>query len=603
MRGCRTLTAGLALFLLCGRDVKAGAKYDGAGTVIVSGMENTLASIAADIGKPDVFSYDAKTRTADCKASISFEGSRWVDAKLTEGARLTIGKKDDPQAGETLRIVCDPEGEPSSRRIFADNATLNIYHSKIVGVNSRIGGGKYRFHGVQYYSRGTGEILHAQIHGARTGLSVASRAPAGAVVKDLKCADCAIGLSWTTGKGNCLQVDGLDVSEDVKYGVYFTFSPSRTSPATVRNAALGNAMVVMNTQSRKFAKGTALFVNAVVKPNRVWFQKGFGESKVVSGWEQYVQMTDFDTKPLPDGKLLLKSTMPDGQEALPPETTLVNGAGEAWAFLPVSVITEVEGKQKEDPVTSQLSASSADTPFKTVRDAWKEPERGGWRLERMSDGSWNGVSVSYKAPKDLQRQILENLCANGGFEVETSPGYPDCWATRGFIERKPGGWGILGRSGYVEGAEDQEPQALVRWGLDREVFYEGKKSMTMPPMAIMHYWPPPGIGIKELLKGKTYTVSFYARTDKPGTRIWVWRWMVIKSQEGFTLTDKWERYSVTWRDLPGNALLFFRNMPQFYDSTEEELAAQGQLWLDAVQIEVGDKLHPFMPSGYVCPEH
>jgi len=75
---------GLALLLHCAGEVQAGARYDGVREIVLSGTGNTLASIAADIGKPQVFAYDAQTRTADCRAGLAFLGT---------GGELTIGRK------------------------------------------------------------------------------------------------------------------------------------------------------------------------------------------------------------------------------------------------------------------------------------------------------------------------------------------------------------------------------------------------------------------------------------------------------------------------------------------------------------------------------
>ena len=576
--------AGLAVFLACAGPALAGsARYDGAGQILLSGKGNTLASIAKDIGKPDVFSYDAQTRTAECRAGITFLG--------TDG-EFSIGKRDDPDAGETLRIVCEADGGNRSRSITVQHATLNIYHSKVVGVTSKIKRGKYRFGEVQYYYAGGGEVVDSEIHSAGMGLQVMTRAPVTLVIKDVKCVNCGCGLLWSADTTDCVWVDGLDVSDGTEYGVLLRLPTSRPGPIVLRNSVFGNSVVALSTITGKYGGSTVLFVNTVVKPNRVWFQDGFGINKIVNAWEQHIWMTDFDQHALPDGKLLLKSTAPDGSEVIPGRTFRMNAAGEAWLPLPVSVITGADKKPKEEQVRNCLEAASGTTVFKTVIEDWQESGKLGWRLERQNDASWTRVSIPYKIPEDLLTDVPENLCANGGFEVETSPGYPDTWSFWRFFEMEPGGWGIMKRGGK-----------RVRFGLDKEVFYEGEKSLAFPPGMAIYHNPPAGIGTKQLFKGKTYTVSFYAKSDKPDTKICLWRWGVGNSQAYFTVGGEWQRYHVTLRDLDQTGMLCFINAPvSLFDIPDEDLVNQGRLWLDAVQVEEGEELHPFMPSGYVCPE-
>jgi hypothetical protein len=156
---------------------------------------------------------------------------------------------------------------------------------------------------------------------------------------------------------------------------------------------------------------------------------------------------------------------------------------------------------------------------------------------------------------------------------------------------KPG-WGITRKGGE-----------LVRFGLDREVVYHGEKSLVLPPGFPMYHHPPAGAGTRMLHKGKTYTVSFYARSDKPDNKICIWRWGVVRSQEYFTVGTEWKRYHVTLRDLEQGGMLSIINAPVMrFDLPDDVREKQGRLWLDAVQIEEGEELHPFMSSNYVCPE-
>lgn len=559
------------------------ARYDGEGQIVLSGAGNTLKSIAGDIDKEQVFSYNAETRVAECRAGISFLG--------TEG-ELTVGVKGVPGAAETLRIICEPDGESRSRSISVQDATLNIYHSRIEGVESAMGRGKYRFGGLSYNYRGGGEVVDSQIHSALMAVQVQTRHPVELLLKDVKCVGCGMGLWWAPDVADNTLIDGLDVSEGTKYGVLLRVPVSRPSPLKLRNTVLGRAQVVMDTVGRKHGGSTVLFVNTMVDPARVWFQEGFGINRIVSAWEQYVFMTDFDHHALPDGKLLLRSTSEGGEEVLASRTRRVNPAGEAWLPLPVSVISGRNKEPRQEKVVNDLEAASAQSPFRRVVEGWTESAALGWRLERQNDGSWKKLSIPYTAPENLDTKAPKNLCANGGFEVTTSPGYPDAWKWWRFFEMKPGGWGIMKPGGR-----------LMRFGIDTEVVYEGEKSLVLPPGLPIYYEPPAGIGTRQLYKGKTYTISFYAKSENPEATITMWRWGVPRSQVHFTISPEWTRYHTTLRDLKETAMPALINAPTMgFDQPDEVFENQGRVWLDAVQIEEGDELHPFMPSGYVCPE-
>jgi hypothetical protein len=79
----------------------------------VRGPSNTLASVARNVNNPAIFSYDPVTRTAICNAAMT----------IAADSGLTIGDKDNPQLGETLKGLRD-RLEVSGR--------LEIYNSRFV---------------------------------------------------------------------------------------------------------------------------------------------------------------------------------------------------------------------------------------------------------------------------------------------------------------------------------------------------------------------------------------------------------------------------------------------------------------------------------------
>ena len=68
----------------------AEAVHDGKGRIEISAKGNTLASIAADVGKDAVFSYDAATRTAVSSCGLFVR----KDAEVTMGKKGDAGDRD-----------------------------------------------------------------------------------------------------------------------------------------------------------------------------------------------------------------------------------------------------------------------------------------------------------------------------------------------------------------------------------------------------------------------------------------------------------------------------------------------------------------------------
>jgi len=130
------------------------------------------------------------------------------------------------------------------------------------------------------------------------------------------------------------------------------------------------------------------------------------------------------------------------------------------------------------------------------------------------------------------------------------------------------------------------------YSVDETQACEGRRSLKL--------WTTPGAekpaavnSIAPLEKGKTYTLSVYARTDQPGKSAgtislarpsyhgaWFMGSLDIPSQK---LNEKWQRFSSTFTvdyDWPadGSAALSVR---------------YGTLWYDCVQLEEGDKATPY----------
>ncbi len=83
--------------------------------------------------------------------------------------------------------------------------------------------------------------------------------------------------------------------------------------------------------------------------------------------------------------------------------------------------------------------------------------------------------------------------------------------------------------------------------------------------------------------GETYTASFYAKTDVPGmkiqARIITGVWPVFPVSRRFTLSEKWRRYSMTFKAPNNIALIMLRG--------ERKPPVDYRIWLDGVQIVKG----------------
>lgn len=91
--------------------------------------------------------------------------------------------------------------------------------------------------------------------------------------------------------------------------------------------------------------------------------------------------------------------------------------------------------------------------------------------------------------------------------------------------------------------------------------------------------------------GKKYTLSLYAKTDKPGNSLSYglaadWGRNPVGVAGNCRLTDKWQRYSCTGKLHTGGRGQAYKNRFFFYIAYYESPLAT--IWIDAVQLEEGD---------------
>ena len=119
------------------------------------------------------------------------------------------------------------------------------------------------------------------------------------------------------------------------------------------------------------------------------------------------------------------------------------------------------------------------------------------------------------------------------------------------------------------------------------------------------YWLDKHIGFStaDLEMGKTYTFSFYAKADRPGATIGVFlmpdayfEHFVAGSQvivKDIPLSREWKRISVPFKVVYREPAPFksYTCLFRFRESNP------GSYWIDAVQVEPGDKATPYQPSA------
>jgi len=534
--------------------VCAEAVYNGKDTIVVNGTGNTLVSIAADIRTTDVFSYDETARTASCHCRLT----------VNEGAELTLGKKGDKDAAEILKMVCAPEMERDSLGISVEG-TLSLYHSRVQGEGSRIDKTVYyrMGRGIVYSYRANGEIIDAAVSGAYMGVSIAAGDNRQVVIDGLEISDCRIGVSYHASRGSpTVAITGLKV-EDTKCGVCLRTPNARPEPAVLRECDLGNSTLIVFNKSNG---GCAVdLVDSDFERRRIVIQNNPRKNWVLVRWTQLVQVIDeVELTPFSGASLRLTSRAEDGD--LPPVTVEADSQGRAWIEVPEFVVV----KTGEDGVAidyrNTLEIDTGDG-YRVLKDGWVCRKRGAAKFARLVDGDYTEHALEYEEGRSQASAVL-NHCANSSFEIESIRGFPDFWWPHQWHEVKDG-WGITERGG--------KPKF---YGIDREQAIHGRNALQIPPhFSLSNY----GYQMSTMAKGKTYTISFHAKSDVATNEL---RVAAYTSRIHFKVGKEWQRHSAVWTNLEKEAYLVFGNR------------GEGRLWLDAVQIEEGDELHSYVPDGY-----
>ena len=153
------------------------------------------------------------------------------------------------------------------------------------------------------------------------------------------------------------------------------------------------------------------------------------------------------------------------------------------------------------------------------------------------------------------------------------------------------GWGVTGIS------EPPTGQAGVDWGWSAEQD-DGPHGRTAARYVSRQGYNPPmlctlPIAVRE---GETYTVSFRARTDRPGAGfsflIHTARWPVFPVSERYALTGDWQTYTATFQ--APNPFLRLCFGDRWWDDEANDTIDGARILLDDVQLEAGSQATEFV---------
>ncbi len=190
--------------------------------------------------------------------------------------------------------------------------------------------------------------------------------------------------------------------------------------------------------------------------------------------------------------------------------------------------------------------------------------------------------ITYEKPAPLS----PNLLINGSFEYATNPDIPDYWAGNGSRYRTQGMPSEL----YTESAIEM---FYEKFYLDKQTSFEGNNSMRI--QAPFHLQSR-NINVK---KDNNYTISFYIKATNNNQKVSIGA--TSDSIENplkdniIEVNKEWSRHKLHLTNYQHSSLSFF-----IKPLTDDKI------WVDAVQIEAGDKATPFMPCwhdyGFLLPE-
>jgi len=543
----------------------AKAVHDGTGKIEISGKGNTLASVAKDIGDTKLFSYDPVKRAATCQA---------LNVSIIKGGELTIGVKDQKDKAETLIFECEITPGLTKGNMKQDKdkysfnvnqgGSLNIYHSKIEAVNGLINAGTARHKGVSYY-RSSGEIVDSTFRNMKW-LSIRAcdhKEDSHIKIDGLVTENCVMGVYLHTVSGS---IKGLE-TRNVQKAAYIRARTGKKIKFT-SCSLIGKREVILCSRIDRDTEPILIDFIDCEFPKEPGKRISITSSNVGIAVLHNVKVTLLDENKSPMSGIQLRLTSESkSTPGFDPATVVTDGTGSTWLTVPEYVNYNSDAASSKtgqhSMYTSRLTASDG----KVLKDNWTPAERIALVFTRAGD-SFSESKGKYTEGKSLS---INNLIVNSSFEYTSYPDLPDCWWPRHWIQFTED---FMGKY--------RGPDApLSFWGLDRKNPYHGKQCLKIggKNRGMTWKWFP------IYNKGGTNTISAYMRSDVPGTKAgFAFRFGGVK-QQIFELTSEWKRYHFT-ASFDRDVVFRLKNL------------GPGDAYIDAVQIEEGSELHPYVQDNY-----
>jgi len=558
------ITVGVATVLaLCAQVLWAKAVYDGTARIEISGKGNTLSSVAKDIGDPGVFSYDGGTRTAACRA---------VHVTVVNGGELTIGVKGQKDKGETLILECKVAPGLTKDKITQDKekygfsvregGSLNIYHSKVNANNGLINASTARHSGIAYGSLSSGQIVDAEL-------------------RKMKCLQAR--------HNQLLEVDGLLI-EDCVMGVYLHSANALikrletknvTRAAFVRGREDRKVRFVSCSLSRRYGEAILCsrtdrgkkpvvidFVDCSLPDDpakRVSIRGDRGNIGIRVLHAVKLRLLDANNAPLSGTRVELVSNS-DGAPEVVSAVTVTDDDGNTWFTVPEYVDYVGDIAASPTPKHIRYANRLAISDGSVLKQSWAPGEKSALVFTRTTDG-FSESKAAFTAGKAVS---IRNLVNNSSFEITSYPGVPDCWWPRTWKQFTEDGRGRC-----------KPGDPLTFLGIDRKNPYHGKQCLRIGPNIARGIWRLPAMSSG----GKTFTASAYMRSDTPGTKAKIGFGRGGVEEPIFELTSEWKRYHFT-AFVPRAYILCLLSL------------GPGDACIDAIQLEEGDTLHPYVGDNY-----
>lgn len=260
--------------------------------VRVAGQGRTLASVAAEVGRPELFQYDPQTRTATSRATLVVEGE------------LVLGAADRPDSGEVLQF--DTQSCGDMRLEVLPAGRLRLYHSTIQTVSQVLSLGACS-RGYAFFVDGELVLRDSHVRYISGSTSECLRGPARAEIVRSVFSYCdGSALSCVEVDGARIRIDECDFRGSGNWGV--VVQGRGGEPLEIRNSLLDarvGGLMISGLSAR------VRLIDCVFDPAKLVFNQDSGEVEIA--WSRRFIVTDRTSgAPVPGAIVHAEPDAPDG---------------------------------------------------------------------------------------------------------------------------------------------------------------------------------------------------------------------------------------------------------------------------------------------------